>query len=220
MDYKKLSDDLLYGCQQNCADCVYAGDHEFECTITKLASSAIANLLIENQALRNAANGFKERAEAAEYESEQKDIYYDQMIDAFAAMDSADLEATKTQLKIAEARAEAIEQDRDRLLEAMKPNCLMCDSMHKNGNCIEVGGFCTAVPAAYCPLIPKFRARAEAAESRAEKAERERDAAIEEIPKICYYCKHRKGWKVCEDWNGSQEAETCEKWEWRGQKEE
>lgn len=100
MDYKKLSDDLLYGCQQNCADCEYAGDHEFECTITKLASSAIANLLIENQALRNAANGFKERAEAAGCELEQKDIYYDQIIDAFAAMDSADLEATKTKLRM------------------------------------------------------------------------------------------------------------------------
>ena len=58
------------------------------------------------------------------------------------------------------------------------------------------------------------------AEARAEKAVRERDAAIEEIPKICYYCKHREGWKVCADWNGNQEAETCEKWEWRGKKEE
>lgn len=173
MDYKKLSDDLLYGCQQNCADCVYAGDHEFECTITKLASSAIANLLIENQALRNAANGFKERAEAAEYELEQKDNYYDQMVDAFAAMDSVDLEATKTKLRIAEARAEVIEQDRDRLLDAMKPNCLMCDSMHENGNCTEVGGFCTSVPAAHCPLIPKLLDKLEKAEARVHKAEQE-----------------------------------------------
>lgn len=68
--------------------------------------------------------------------------------------------------------------------------------------------------------ITDLLARAEKAEARAEKAERERDAAVEEIPKICYYCKRRKGWKVCEDWNGSQEAETCKKWEWRGQKEE
>lgn len=118
------------------------------------------------------------------------------------------------------ARAEAAEEDRDRMREAMKPNCLLCDSMHENGNCTEVGGFCTAVLAAHCPLIPRLRNKLAAVEARAEKAERERDAAIEEIPKICYYCKHRKGWKVCEDWNGSQEAETCEKWEWRGQKEE
>lgn len=54
-------------------------------------------------------------------------------------------------------RIESVEADRDRLREAMKPNCLMCDSMHENGNC-------TAVPAAHCPLIPKMIARAEAAE--------------------------------------------------------
>lgn len=55
---------------------------------------------------------------------------------------------------------------------------------------------------------------------RAEKAERERDAAVREIPKICYYCKHRKGWKVCSDYSGNENAETCEKWEWRGVQEE
>lgn len=59
---------------------------------------------------------------------------------------------------------ESVEADRDRLREAMKPNCLMCDSMHENGNCTVVGGFCTAVPAAHCPLIPELIARAEAAE--------------------------------------------------------
>ena len=40
-----------------------------------------------------------------------------------------------------------------------------------NGNCMAVGGFCTSVPAAYCPLIPELLARAEAAEAWAEKAE-------------------------------------------------
>lgn len=77
----------------------------------------------------------------------------------------------------------------------------------------------SALHACETQLELEKKARAEA-EVRAEKAERERDAAIEEIPKICYYCKRRKGWRVCEDWNGNQEAETCEKWEWRGQKEE
>ena len=44
-------------------------------------------------------------------------------------------------------------------------NCLTCDYWHKdNGNCTAVGGFCTAVPAAYCPLIPELIARAEKAE--------------------------------------------------------
>lgn len=49
---------------------------------------------------------------------------------------------------------------------------------------------------------------------------RERDAAVEEIPKVCYYCKHRKGWKTCDRFNGNSEAETCTNWQWRGPKEE
>ena len=54
-----------------------------------------------------------------------------------------------------------------------EPNCLRCHYRHKNnGNCTAVGGFCTAVPAAYCPLIPELIARAEAAEKRAEAAEK------------------------------------------------
>ena len=43
------------------------------------------------------------------------------------------------------ARAESAEADNERLRQAMKPNCLLCESVHKdNGNCTEVGGFCTA----------------------------------------------------------------------------
>lgn len=49
---------------------------------------------------------------------------------------------------------------------------------------------------------------------------KERDAAVEEIPKVCYYCKHRKGWKTCNRFNGNSEAETCTNWQWRGLKEE
>lgn len=53
-----------------------------------------------------------------------------------------------------------------------EPNCIKCHYRHKdNGNCTAVGGFCTAVPAAHCPLIPELRARAEAAEARAKQAE-------------------------------------------------
>ena len=49
---------------------------------------------------------------------------------------------------------------------------------------------------------------------------RERDAAVDEIPKVCYYCKHRKGWKICDRFNGNSEAETCTHWQWRGSKED
>lgn len=36
-------------------------------------------------------------------------------------------------------------------------NCIRCDFRHKdNGNCTAVGGFCTAVPAAHCPLLREY----------------------------------------------------------------
>ena len=53
-----------------------------------------------------------------------------------------------------------------------------------------------------------------------DRLKRERDSAVEEIPKVCYYCKHRKGWKTCDRFNGNSEAETCTNWQWRGLKEE
>ena len=38
-----------------------------------------------------------------------------------------------------------------------KNNCLRCKFRHKdNGNCTAVGGFCTAVPAAHCPMLQKY----------------------------------------------------------------
>lgn len=36
-------------------------------------------------------------------------------------------------------------------------NCLRCRFRHEdNGNCTVVGGFCTAVPAAHCPLLRQY----------------------------------------------------------------
>lgn len=36
-------------------------------------------------------------------------------------------------------------------------NCIRCDFRHKdNGNCTAVGGFCTAVTAAHCPMLRKY----------------------------------------------------------------
>lgn len=38
-----------------------------------------------------------------------------------------------------------------------KNNCLRCNFRHKdNGNCTAVGGLCTAVPAARCPLLRQY----------------------------------------------------------------
>lgn len=36
-------------------------------------------------------------------------------------------------------------------------NCLRCHFRHEdNGNCTAVGGFCTAVPVAHCPLLRQY----------------------------------------------------------------
>lgn len=36
-------------------------------------------------------------------------------------------------------------------------NCIRCDFRHKdNGNCTAVGGFCTAVTAAHCPMLREY----------------------------------------------------------------
>ena len=36
-------------------------------------------------------------------------------------------------------------------------NCLRCRFRHEdNGNCTAVGGFCTAVTAAHCPLLRQY----------------------------------------------------------------
>lgn len=38
-----------------------------------------------------------------------------------------------------------------------KINCLRCNFRHTdNGNCTAIGGFCTAVPAAHCPLLRQY----------------------------------------------------------------
>ena len=38
-----------------------------------------------------------------------------------------------------------------------KVNCIRCNFPHEdNGNCAAVGGFCTAIPAAHCPLLRQY----------------------------------------------------------------
>lgn len=199
MDYKELVENLKEWhrtiCKM-CGDDILTCDDLCGCTgdcIVVQAITAITELLTENQALRNAANGFKK------------------------------------QVEIAEAKVKNAESECDRLREAMKPNCLQCESMHKNGNCMEVGGFCTSVPAAHCPLIPKLLKKIREAESRAEKAERERDYAIKQL-KIaadeiggCWGCKWFDDMtEKCANLEGMVSCSTVTNnmWEWRGLKEE
>lgn len=90
-------------------------------------------------------------------------------------------------------RAEKAETERDQLRDAMKPNCLMCESMHTdNGNCTEVGGFCTAVPAAHCPLIPRLMEEADHLKDLLKEAEARRDEYFNHLKGLCFCCGHRK----------------------------
>ena len=65
MDYKKLAGDLLSGCEENCADCEYAGDSEFECTISQLAVTAITELLARAEAADARADKAERERDAA-----------------------------------------------------------------------------------------------------------------------------------------------------------
>ena len=127
-------------------------------------------------------------------------------------------------------RVEIAEKECNELRESMKPNCLQCESMHKNGNYIEAGGFCTSVPAAYCPLIPKLLKKIDEIESRVKKAEKTRNIALKQLRGTCsacinysyYFYYHNKG--KCENckWSDvfSSISNTGEdNWEWNKFKE-
>lgn len=78
-------------------------------------------------------------------------------------------------------------------------------------------------------VIVKLLARTEAAEARAEKAEKERDAAVEDMRGICYLCANAKPYSefsqrmmTCEHIKAvaSTKSPGCKHFKWRGQKEE
>ena len=123
-----------------------------------------------------------------------------------------------------------------------KPNCIGCHHMHPdNGNCAAVGGFCTAVPAAHCPLIPELRDENEQLLSDLRRlqterdtlltanqhllAEREqltaeRDAAIADWRGFCAKCAWR-GKQYLADGKMDDRCKTCREngkcnWKWRG----
>ena len=109
-------------------------------------------------------------------------------------------------------------------MDIEKPNCIGCHHIHPdNGNCTAVGGFCTAVPAANCPLIPELRAENEKMRAELEQVKAERDAAVDCCSGYCASCLFVKD---CAKHNMNDAAPTrwyygdCEDWEWRGWKED
>ena len=80
-----------------------------------------------------------------------------------------------------------------------------------------------------CVQLGKARKAAADAEARAEKAEKERDAAIEDMRGICYLCANAKPYSefsqrmmTCEHIKAvaSTKSPGCKHFKWRGQKEE
>ena len=110
------------------------------------------------------------------------------------------------------------------MMNIEKPNCIGCHHIHPdNGNCTAVGGFCTAVPAANCPLIPELRAENEKMRAELEQVKAERDAAVDCCSGYCASCLFVKD---CAKHDMNDAAPTrwyygdCEDWEWRGWKED
>lgn len=77
MDYKEKAT-ILRVCSsrkgERCSRCPAFGQGDRQCARNAMrdGATAINELLVENQALRNAANGFKDRAEKEEYRERQK----------------------------------------------------------------------------------------------------------------------------------------------------
>lgn len=102
------------------------------------------------------------------------------------------------------------------MMDIEKLNCIGCHHMHPdNGNCTAAGGFCTAVPASYCPLIPELRAENEKLRAGLERvkklyeSEKEDfiDYACSGVPNLSPYCMNRR--PDCVDERGWCRSEKC-----------
>ena len=111
-------------------------------------------------------------------------------------------------------------------MDIEKPNSEIARIHPDNGNCTAVGGFCTAVPAANCPLIPELRAENEKMRAELEQVKAERDAAVESIPHECKTCVyHTVFFNGCTPDHDCTNPDGCcsnnyDRWKWRGQKED
>ena len=192
MDYKKLAEDLLSGCEENCADCGYAGDSEFECTIAQLAATAITDLL---------ARAEKEEKELVDCREKNAGLALALLTEQPPNTDClGDMEWKEIRIRVkeAETRAKKAEKEVDRLRESLD------FARTKDAEIVRLGNNLSAEKA------------------RAEKAEGERDAAVSDLETVmaygggsldtCQFCKNGQCYK-----RGG--AKPCLP-KWRGQKEE
>lgn len=108
-------------CKAECP--YYCGPDMMQCIprMTEDAAQAITDLLA--------------RAEAAEAQIEEKEKYYDQMVDAVAANDSEELKETKEKLKEVEDRAEKAEKQRDEYFKHLQGRCFCCGHKSDRFDC-------------------------------------------------------------------------------------
>ena len=78
MDYETLIENLVFWSKE------FHVNPQARDALEK-AATAITDLLVENQSLRNAANGFKARAEAAEARAEKAERERDEAVEVICA---------------------------------------------------------------------------------------------------------------------------------------
>ena len=94
-------------------------------------------------------------------------------------------------------------------------NCLRCRFRHEdNGNCTAVGGFCTAVPAAHCPLLREYLDTGMTPEEVLPKDKADEIAlklmCLADLESLCSYTRLRKLAEADKD--GRLEVLPCKDW--------
>lgn len=120
------------------------------------------------------------------------------------------IEAYEYLARVAEASAHTAKEEDKGTVSKDELNCLKCHYRHKdNGNCTAVGGFCTAVPAAHCPLIPELFALLEAEKANAEPASKCKPLTLKELRKmvgkpVWVETERRKEWYILWGYHGPE----------------
>lgn len=236
MDYKEKAT-ILRVCSsrkgERCSRCLAFGQGDRHCArnAMKDGATAITELLAENAALRKMQpvqlddTGAKAAALDAEVsELRQKLAEADARAEKEACIspgtDLDDCMAIYNFLPIGEFRQKCTPY----FAFVVKNNEELIESLQKVG--AQVLGETDVKAIVYSPEIYRLRQEVEEEKARAEKAERERDAAVkwikaftESIGQPCVACKHDTGDFVSLGVCGGCSKEN-DKWEWCGQKEE
>lgn len=175
----------------------YSAEHQNHGGISARAADAITDLLARAEKAEKIVDEYAESARAI---SLWLTAFCDRTLSYPSMISNA---ARKVSLAYA---------DMERRIETVETRCKLAEKCFDD----------SALHACKTQLELEKKARSEAAEARAEKAERERDAAVEDLREMCVggntcaFCKH--GRNCGKQGPGRKTVESC--WEWRGQKEE